>query len=77
MAMKTNKHPTQKLIGMDVSEKDKQIEKPIGRRNDEQEERWVDDRLINALRNGGGVDENKGIDKEKQKATRRDVIYYF
>lgn len=39
---------------MDVTEEDKQIEKPIGRRKDEQEERWVDDRLINAQRNGEG-----------------------
>lgn len=39
---------------MDVREEEKQIEKPIERRKDEQEERWVDDRLINALCNGGG-----------------------
>lgn len=43
-----------------------------------EEERWVDDRLINAARDGGGgVDESKGIDKEEQKATWRDSIYYF
>lgn len=38
---------------MDVREEDKQMENAIGRRKDEEEERWVDDRLINALRNGG------------------------
>lgn len=40
----------------------------------------MDDRLINAARDGGGgggVDESKGIDKEEQKATWRDSIYYF
>lgn len=30
-----NKHPTQKLIGMDVREKDKQMAKAIGREEDE------------------------------------------
>lgn len=54
MAMITNKHPTQELIGMDVREVDKQMEKPIGRRKDEGRERWVHDRLINAPCNGGG-----------------------
>lgn len=39
---------------MDVREEDKQMEKAIGRRRDEEEERWVDDRLINAPCNGGG-----------------------
>jgi len=28
----TNKHPTQKLIGMDVGQEDKQMRKGIGRR---------------------------------------------
>lgn len=42
-----------------------------------EEERWVDDRLMNAARDGGGVDENKGIDKEEHKATWRDSIYYL
>lgn len=54
MVMITNKHPTQKLIGMDVGEEDKQMVKPIDRRKHEGEERWVDDRLINAPCNGGG-----------------------
>lgn len=35
MAMITNKHPTLKLIGIDVRREDKQMEKPIGRRKDE------------------------------------------
>lgn len=54
MAVITNKHPTQKLIGMGVGEEDKQMVKPIGRRKGGGEEGWVDDRLINAACNSGG-----------------------
>ncbi len=67
MAMITNKHPTQKLIGMDIREEDKQMVKPIGRRTDGAEEGWVVDRLINAPCNGRGKMRVKGLIKKNKK----------
>lgn len=69
-----SKHPTLKLIGMDARKHDKQTGKLIGRQRDE--ERYVDDWLMNASY-GVGVDDNKGIDKEKLNVTKRDDMYVF
>lgn len=52
------KHPTEKLIGTDIREEDKQMCKKCARcgraKGKGGEERWVDDRLINAACNGVG-----------------------